>query len=967
MKRFAVGQSRSYTATCLGLLWKSSTAEVRCLFAGATAASRRWASTTRSRKVRPMDDDVAGIFDDEQEEGVIFAGARGASAATTSSTSTPPLLSNVTASASFYQRVCEAESAANREEEELSTATLAVDGTQVRERMVRIVKRVKTSVGDTPARATDGSVPETTAPSESRKERDLVGLEAGGAADTAEEVPCCPDDPLRLNLDAATEQRIVEQQQVYYEMSVEQLTERVVSYLRVTETSSLVSAEEEHALFPVVLDRLQEFHISQLLDMVESHWTRSTTLRYGLELKDAVRNRIAILATTAATQIVATKKSQSAAADADSTTMPGGEEDDLHEDAIFVKDHEAAKAQAVADTVLAKASSELTAEVAFRSLLVMGMSAGRRKRDLAFFQLLGSYVAFYINSYKNPHQLVQLLTALARAKIVPSQAFLALIARRLPVLHKRVPLEPLPAYRAMANFARMGHDSMNTYRFLSDCMLASMEKNITDEKRERLLAQKIREQEEAKSGKVTTLPLSKPVLATASSLLPGYSASLSVEAQAKARLRQITGIKPSMFTKWLSILARFRAPHQQYLRPLIEPVILPALPFFPPPSFTRLLLSIHLFRSYDPELIDPILRLMIENLAPNGKLCRSDVLEMLRILSSEDAPVSPYFPAFLVVCRDTLKSAAAGTTPLHGSSPAEASSDASPSSVGFVLRPIDMCRIVISLGRLQRKVDIDLETLAPLNELVGDLAGRLAYLLNLSIVSLVQVDMFTDVCAQFQIPDVTGAVERLAAQRKSLTSLMTKKCASMGGSSGSTAEADTVEEEEMETMYYSQLDIDVRETFFKILMANDWNTYGTYRPLPGPMQVDFREELTKVTAFELLQAVDLYDKACPGALHETPRRYLTRGVLEKLSHSGELVVDEEMNELVLRRPRAELLTQDDLKTFTELIHRTPLLQLRTSSVVWKFIFEKAQRLKLKDLQEMSAQQLKKSAVEVRAV
>ncbi|KAG5497534.1 hypothetical protein JKF63_03798 [Porcisia hertigi] len=924
---------------------RAATLPLRCALVfydvscGSAYLSQTRCTGTQRRLVRPTEEGVAELMEDDDDERFYVGTVHNASAGASSP------LSAIAEAASLYRKV----------------ATMSLGDKA--ERTEKILDSDHADDGD--ANTTNGA-PATNA---AQKE---IGTEAS-TGDL--------DDAVQEEANGS-EAHVQQQQQYYYELPVQTLTEISTAYLRSTENVSLVSIQEEHILFPVLLERLQEFHVSQLLDIVDCHWSRSTMLRYGTQYKDAVRDRIAQLATAAATQLEAKKKRQqeqnlssstlgrSSTSDSalgetrqgesrsTQTTGPSKEEEDDDDDAaVFVSEKEAAVSQRSADAILTHADKEITAATVYRALVVMGISAGHRKRDLPFFQLLGNYFSFFINDYRDPHDLVRVLTALARAKIVPSPAFLNMIARRMPVLHKRVPLEPLAAYRALSNFARMGHTSMNTFRFLADCMFSHIEKHISEEKQQRRTNPAASEPLTAavhESGAKGGLPS-----VSAAAAYMGLAQMYTPDVLEKARLRRMCGLKPSMFTRWLAILARFNAPHQQYLRPLIKPVILPMLPYFPPPSFTRLVSATRVFKSTDGVLVDALVERVCNVLAPAGTLTREDAMELLRLIAQDDTPVPAQLDRVFQICKDFLGSSTSISNAQEGEQ-CNGDPSAKPrprGTVTVVPRPRDMCNLVKVIGSLQRRSEIPLESLTPLLELTKDFAQRLAYLMDLCVVSLAQVDTFLELCERHQIPDVSGALEKLMLKRRDVV-LHTKRtpqdAAAAANNDGIGGAAD---DDEAEEAYYSQLDIDVRETFNKILFTNDWNTHCHYRPLPGPLQVDFRNELTKVSALELLKAVDLFAKACPGALHDAPRLFLSRSVLEKVGKEGEVVVEEETNTLVIRQPRAELLTREDLQCFTELVQRTPLETVRTAPVVWNFIKEKAQRLGMTSVEATAEQRL----------
>lgn len=928
-------------------------------------------ATTQRRVVRPTEKGVADLMDDVDDEADDAPrrsrDGRGGGGTTAAAAAITPALSSVVESASRYRQAAQHDDSAENEDRQQRRSPQQQQQQERADAMKTAGQKDEDmdNEGNAGDEDEEGSTlqPEESHKSNSNKRSRMTDRTREEDVDGA----AVASEASRLLRQAQDEERafIAEQQEAYYEMPIQHFTDVLCAYLRATENVALVSATEEHALFPVLQNRLNEFHVMQLLDVMECHWSRSTMLRYGTRFKDAVRDRIAQLATAAAAQLEARKRQDTTTSlrergSGDDVLPDDDEGEDARDDAIFVKDQQSdaaaptAAASSSADVMLANAAAEITAATIYRALVVTAMSAGRRKRDQVFFQLLGSYLAYFINDYKDPNDLVRVLTALARAKVLPSAAFLSLLARRLPVLHKRVPLQPVPAYRAMSNFSRMGHTSINTFRFLADCTVLHMEQNIREEKKQ-LKAQQKQQRAMAAEKEGDNTGAEKKSGAVQEAASPETSTSslrhLRADAAAKQRLHRLSGLKPSTFTRLLYILARVNAPHQQYLRPLITPVILPMLPYFPPPSFTRLLKATQLFHSTDAALIEAYGAHVCDVLAPAGRLTRPDVLVLLQLLSLEDTPVPVQLDRLLVVCCDTLRSATTGASSPREEKEGERSpSPPARGTVTLLLRPVHMCRVLHSLGGLQRRVEVPLESLTPLVDLADDFARHLALLMELRVVSLQEVDEYISVCERHQIPDRTGALEQLALKRRSIATHPRSEKHDEG------VGAAAVDEEED---YYSQLDVDVRETFAKILTASDFNTYGGYRPLPGPLQVDFREELTRVSAFELLQAVDLFDKACPSSLQAALRLFLSRSFLEKVGQEGEVVVEEETNELVIRQPRAQLLTREDLTTFVELVLRTPLEAVRKAPATWQFIQDKAERLGVSAVAETATERLRK--------
>ncbi|KAH9600991.1 hypothetical protein LSM04_005734 [Trypanosoma melophagium] len=713
--------------------------------------------------------------------------------------------------------------------------------------------------------------------------------------------------------------RILERQEYLRTVKIEELVEMMVLYLRATENKRLVSAEEEHVIFPVIMDRLNELHVQQMLDIVECHWARSTLVRYGIKFKDMVRDRIAVIATAAAKGASQNSGSVKDPESDQYNDNTNNEDEDADDGAVYI--HEVKKN--TLDPILLKANDEMNADGVLRCIIVMGMSAGRRKRDLQFFQALGIFLVHHINRYKDPQDLVRVLTAFARAKIIPPKGFLALLGRRFAVLNKRKPLGALPSYRALVNLYRMGHDQMNSFKFLANCIYETIEANIKSEKKQERLVELQRKKEAdnqlhsttstTNSNTNTTDTVSTTIekkSANAAVIIGDLDPQLLVVVRARERFKRLTELKPSMFTKLLLVLARFGAPHQQYLRPTIKPLIIPMLGSFPPPSFSRLLRAVRLFKTTDLEIIDPVINYVVDDIGATTVLSE-DVLELLRIISPPDVPVPHNLTKLITLCEQVYSN-----------------------QCGFQSRPIrpsEMCAVAAVLLQIQRKDEVPLEALDPLTRLMENFALRLRELMQLHVVSLTHVDIFTDICRQQQHPDNSGNIAELSKARRD------------------------VSREEGDDEYYSHLDIDVRETFHKILLVNDYNTYGQYRPTPGVLQVDFKQALTEVSAFDVLEATHLFAQAFPHALQPTVERHLSRSILAKLGNSGEEVITAE-HTVVLRPPRELLLTKGDLLKFVELLQLTPLKRVKTSTIVWHFVEEKAKRLKMMEVLKTAQQQ-----------
>jgi hypothetical protein len=554
---------------------------------------------------------------------------------------------------------------------------------------------------------------------------------------------------------------------------------------------------------------------------------------------------------------------------------------------------------------------------------VMGMSAGRRKRDLDFFQVLGRLFMIHANAFKDPTDLVRVLTAFSRAKIIPPPSFLALMGRRLQVLCKNQPLPSLPAYRAFVNLHKMGYDNMNAYRFLADRIAEYQEENFKLEKTRLRVSELMKQQQAAREEVEVTTPVGEgvsmpPAPATVVSPQPTQSSprggdlldDVSSALAAKRRFSTITGgLKPSHITKLLLVLARFGAPHQQYLRPIAKSLIIPHIQHIPPPAFTRLLRSIRLFKTTDVPLLTAVIDRLIQ-LGPDEALL-PDLLEALRMLSFQDAPVVPNLEPFIALC-----AAAFGQQSR--------------------LRAGDMCAVANDLMHIQRKDEIPLEAVEQLCGLMDTFAERMTFLIHLGVLALPHAEALEEMCKQMHHPDTKGKVKELSETRRQINQ-------SEGG----------------DDEYYMAIDIDVRETFHKAQIFNNWNTYGSFRPLPGVLQVDFQHALTEVSAECILEVAHLFELAYPSRMILPLQRLMTKAFLAKLSEEGEWIISPDDPLTMSARKNDEILfTRDSLKKFSNFVVSTPLVGVKSSPVVWALIHKKAQRLQVPDVVAVAEKQLR---------
>jgi len=401
---------------------------------------------------------------------------------------------------------------------------------------------------------------------------------------------------------------------------------------------------------------------------------------------------------------------------------------------------------------------------------------------------------------------------------------------------------------------------------------------------------------------------------------------------AKMRFMSIVDLKPSHLTKLLFILAILGAPFQQYLRPLVAPVLVPYMEHFPPPSFTRLIRATRAFKATDRSLLDAIITRVVKSTTrpPDAKggssnnggsvvtvpMVLSDWTETLRTLCNPDCPLPSkhreFLDAFMAVCLVDLR-----------------------------LRPGDMCSISGDLGRLLAEKDLELDA-DYLQQLKGtyakvleSFAERLNVMLKVGILSLTHADIFDECCRKYcKSAETLGPVTELRETRKRIN-------ADGGG----------------DDEYLEQIPVDVRDVYHKILTLNNWNTYGAYKPLPGLFQVDFKQALTGVGPDVILHAVHLFEQCYPGQLLPVLDRLLSRAIAAKLNEEGEEVVSEDGREWVLRSRQAILFSKEGLQRFANMLVSTPLAGVRQNPMCWELVRLKAQRLGMSKVEAVASQKL----------
>eukprot|EP00758_Cryptobia_borreli_P000600 Tbor_TRINITY_DN1280_c0_g1::TRINITY_DN1280_c0_g1_i1::g.5774::m.5774 len=631
----------------------------------------------------------------------------------------------------------------------------------------------------------------------------------------------------------------------YASLPLEELLEACTAYLRSADNAKLIDADEEANIFPALLSRIDECSIEQLLDVVQCTWRRSTMDRYGTVFKDLVRDKV-------------------------------------------LQDAE-----------------DLSPEQIHKAIIVLGISAGRRKRDLDLFKVLGKLFVTHINHYKDPNDLVRVMTAFNRAKIVPPNSFLSLMGRRFPVLNKKVSLRALPAYRVFSNMYRMGHDQMNPFRFLADRMYETVMANLKKEKvrlkkMERAMKTGDKSKiEEAKLEIDTEKAMDIQRLAKDTKEPEVYDASNAVaeeeekwggaESSANAvrrRFIELTEVRPLHFTKLLLVLSRFGAPHQQYLRPMIDPLLIPSIPYFPPPSLSRIIRCIRMFKSTDVRLCEAIIDHQVDT--QGEKAVVSDILEMLRIIGLPDTPVPKNTEKFMNLCFKIFSNESR-------------------------LRARDMCIVASDLNLFAKKEDVTIPALDTMMKLIDIFSNRMVFLMDIGVLSLTHAEIMEDICRQLK--HESAALDGLKEKRREIN-------------------------REGDEDYYIKIDIDVRETFFKIQFIDNFNTYGPWRPVPGLLQVDFKQALTSIRVDFIMEAVVLYEKAYPNQLRITVRRLLSKVILMKLGKEGEEVIVE--GEIIMRDNPVFHFTTEMVTKFAEMLKNTPLKRVKRSPISWVFLKEKAE-------------------------
>ena len=103
---------------------------------------------------------------------------------------------------------------------------------------------------------------------------------------------------------------------------------------------------------------------------------------------------------------------------------------------------------------------------------------------------------------------------------------------------------------------------------------------------------------------------------------------------------EITQVKPSQFIKMLFVLSRLGAPRQQYLRPFTTHLLMPMIPYFTPPTFSKLICTLRNFGCDDKEFLAAMLNRLV--LLGPEQVSIFDLIESLRMISKESVPLEAY-------------------------------------------------------------------------------------------------------------------------------------------------------------------------------------------------------------------------------------------------------------------------------------------------------------------------------------
>lgn len=329
--------------------------------------------------------------------------------------------------------------------------------------------------------------------------------------------------------------------------------------------------------------------------------------------------------------------------------------------------------------------------------------------------------------------------------------------------------------------------------------------------------------------------------------------------RARLRLLHLSKLRPQSFMKFLWVLGHRRAPKQQYLKPLINDVLLPVLPHLTPPALTRFLRAIRLFAPEEKVLLQGIFDHLVKLGPERAMLC--DILEMLRSLANPTTEtrvlgslnIAPFLQLVKEAVRDDSR-----------------------------LRPKDMMMVSHDVMHIYRKLDLtdytsagDEEPVVHLSEdakrglqeladLIEHFAGRMTFLLELGVLAIPHADLMLDLCTRIKAKDTTGSIAGLRDATRRVTA-------------------------DGEEAYFEMIDIDVREIFFRTQVVNSWETFENYRPLPALLIQDYKACLDHMRCDYIVEAVHLYNQAYPSKLNRPIRRVLSRFIITKLDYELQMM------------------------------------------------------------------------------
>ena len=235
------------------------------------------------------------------------------------------------------------------------------------------------------------------------------------------------------------------------------------------------------------------------------------------------------------------------------------------------------------------------------------------------------------------------------------------------------------------------------------------------------------------------------------------------------------------------------------------------------------------------------------------------------------------------------------------------------------LRAKEMIAVGTDLVLIHKRIPLSSHvSLKPLLLLMQIFCERMTYLIALGVLSLTHADIMLELCETLQIPEDDNHVFNLKEARR---------------------EANKDED----NVYYTQVDIDVRDIFFKTQIINNLTTYQSFKPIPSSIFIEYRTLLEEQRADYILEAIHLYNQAYPDSLKTALRRNLSNAIIGKFSPDKmEYVV--EKGQRVTKPVRPIPFTITSLTKLINLIDASPLKKMKKSPITWAFLERASERL-----------------------